>query len=59
MGPIAQEQLMLAPPFHTAMLDLFGPVESYVPGFRRNTQNRKVLNPMVSILGYLWRAHSP
>ena len=50
MGPIAQEQLMVAPPFHSAMLDLFGPVESYVPGFERNTRNRKVLQSQMYVM---------
>jgi len=50
MGPIAQEQLMLAPPFHIAMLDLFGPVQSYVPGFERNTRNRRVLESQMYVM---------
>ena len=50
MGPIAQEQLMLAPPFHATMLDLFGPVQSYVPGFERNTRNRRVLETQMYVM---------
>ena len=50
MGPIAQEQLMLAPPFYVTMLDLFGPVQSYVPGFERNTRNRKVLECQMYVM---------
>ena len=50
MGPIAQEQLMLAPPFHIAMLDLFGPVQSYVPGFERNTRNRRALESQMYVM---------
>ena len=40
MSPVIQDQLVLAPPFFLTMLDLFGPVESYLPGFERNTKNR-------------------
>ena len=50
MGPIGQEQLMLAPPFYTTMMDLFGPVESYVPGFERNTRSRKVLESKMYVM---------
>ena len=50
MGPIGQEQLMLAPPFYTTMLDLFGPVDSYVPGFERNTRNRRVLETKMYVM---------
>ena len=50
MGPVAQEQLMLAPPFYITMIDLFGPVESYVPGFERNTRNRKVLETKMHVM---------
>ena len=50
MGPIAQEQLIVAPPFYVTMLDLFGPIESYVPGFERNTRNRKVLESKMYIM---------
>lgn len=50
MGPVTQDQLVLAPPFFITMLDLFGPVESYVPGFERNTRNRKVLESKAYIM---------
>ena len=50
MGPVAQEQLMLAPPFYITMIDLFGPVESYVPGFERNTRNRQVLESKMHVM---------
>ena len=50
MGPVAQEQLMIAPPFYVTMIDLFGPIESYVPGFERNTRNRKVLQSKMYVM---------
>ena len=50
MGPVAQDQLVLAPPFYITMIDLFGPVESYVPGFERHTRNRQVLESKMYIM---------
>ena len=50
MGPIAQEQLMVAPPFYTTMIDLFGPLKSYVPGYERQTRNRNSLESKVYIM---------
>ena len=50
MGPISQDQLVLAPPFYITMLDLFGPVEAYVPGFERHTRNRQVLESKMYIM---------
>ena len=32
MGPIADEQLLVAPPFWVTMCDIFGPCYIYVPG---------------------------
>ena len=43
MGPISGSQLTLAPPFWTCQVDLFGPITVVVPGFERETRNRKVL----------------
>ena len=43
MGPISDHQLTLAPPFWTCQVDLFGPITVTVPGFERETRNRKVL----------------
>ena len=33
MGPVAEEQLILAPPFFVTMMDLFGPFRSFVLRF--------------------------
>ena len=44
MGPVSNNQLALYPPFHCAYLDLDGPYECFVPGFERETRNRKVLS---------------
>ena len=43
MGPISDHQLRVCPPFWATQTDLFGPVQVYVPGFTKNTRNRKVL----------------
>ena len=50
MGPVAQEQLMVAPPFYITMLDLFGPVSSYVPGYERQTRARNSLKSKLYIM---------
>ena len=42
MGPVSDHQLNICPPFWTCQADLFGPVQVYVPGFTKNTRNRKV-----------------
>ena len=43
MGPISDSQLTLAPPFWMCQVDLFGPITVVVPGFERETRNRRVL----------------
>ena len=43
MGPISDRQLALAPPFWSMQVDLFGPIAVKVPGFERQTRNRRVL----------------
>ena len=44
MGPVSDVQLTFNGPFHTAFLDLDGPYTCYVPGFERETRNRKTLS---------------
>jgi len=43
MGGIKQEQLIVAPPFWACQIDIFGPYQTYVPGFERQTRNRRIL----------------
>ena len=50
MGGIQPEQLTVAPPFWTCQIDLFGPYRIYVPGYERETRNRKMLDCHVWIL---------
>ena len=42
MGPVSDSQLSIAPVFHVAYVDLDGPINVYVPGFERETRNRKI-----------------
>ena len=43
MSPVADHQVAMSPPFYTAFVDIDGPYETYVPGFERQTRNRKCL----------------
>ena len=43
MGPVSDSQLTLSPPFWMCQVDLFGPITVVVPGFERETRNRRVL----------------
>ena len=42
MGLVSDHQLRVCPPFWAAQVDLFGPVQVYVPGFQKNTRNRSL-----------------
>ena len=42
MGLISDHQLMIAPPFWSVQMDLFGPIPIYVPGFEKSTRSRKL-----------------
>ena len=42
MGPVSDHQLSIVPPFYCAYVDLDGPYHVYVPGFERETRNRKI-----------------
>ena len=50
MGPIAEEQLVIAPPFYITMVDLFGPLRSFVPGHERVTRGRRELETQLHVL---------
>ena len=39
MGPAADEQMIIAPPFWVCMADIFGPCYIYVPGHSMRTRN--------------------
>ena len=53
MGPISDHQLCVCPPFWATQADLFGPVQVYVPGFTKNTRNRKVLEAKCWVLVFV------
>ena len=40
-GPLKETQLTLAPTFHFAQMDLFGPIRVFVPGKERETRQGK------------------
>ena len=50
MGPVAEEQLVIAPPFYITMVDLFGPLRSFVPGHERATRGRRELETQLHVL---------
>ena len=50
MGPVAEEQLVIAPPFYITMVDLFGPLRSFVPGHERVTRGRRELETQLHVL---------
>ena len=43
MGPISDHQLRICPPFWASQLDLFGPIQVFVPGYEKNTRGRNSL----------------
>ena len=50
MGPVSEDQLVIAPPFYVTMLDLCGPFRAYVPGFERETRNRRAIDYKLYIM---------
>ena len=50
MGGVRPEQLVVAPPFWACQIDLFGPYRIFVPGYERETRNRKMLDCQVWVL---------
>ena len=53
MGPIADEQLTVAPPFWVAMVDIYGPCYIYVPGHSMKTRNRNVVDVKCYVLVFM------
>ena len=53
MGPVGDEQLMIAPPFYVTMCDIFGPCKIFVPGHSMATRGRKVIDVKAYILVFL------
>ena len=53
MGPLADEQMILAPPFWVCMTDIYGPCHIYVPGHSRETRNKKAVDVKVYVLVFV------
>ena len=50
MGPIADDQLTVAPAFYVTMADIFGPCQVFVPGHAMKTRNRSVVEAKCYVL---------
>ena len=50
MGGIRPEQLVVEPPFWACQIYLFGHYRIFVPGYKRETRNRKMLDCQVWVL---------
>ena len=53
MGKLADEQMMIAPPFWVTMVDIYGPCLVYVPGHTMALRNRKVEEAKVYVLCFV------
>ena len=53
MGPIADEQLVIAPPFWVTMCDIYGPCHIYVPGHSMKTRNKNVVDVKAYVLVFV------
>ena len=53
MGPIADEQLTIAPPHWITMTDIFGPCYIYVPGHSMKTRHREIIDVKCYILVFV------
>ena len=53
MGPVADEQLTIAPPFWVTMVDIYGPCYVYVPGHSMQTRNRKIIDVKCYVLTFV------
>ena len=53
MGPVSDNQLTVAPPFWLCMADLYGPIQTFVPGHERVTRSRGVITAHVYIMVFV------
>ena len=42
MGPLAESQLSISPIFYFTLIDMWGPIKLYCPGYEKRTRNRKM-----------------
>ena len=50
LGPLADKQLIVAPPFYAIQIDLCGPCRVFVPGYERETRASRIKESKVWIL---------
>lgn len=50
MGGLSKYQLIVAPPFWVAQMDLFGPYYVFVPGYERETRSRQMKEAKVWVM---------
>ena len=53
MGPVADEQLQISPPFWVCLCDIYGPCKIYVPGHSMPTRNRDAVDVMCYVLVFV------
>ena len=53
MGPVGDEQLMIAPAFWVTMCDIFGPCNVYVPGHSMSTRGRQPIDVKCYVLVFV------
>ena len=53
MGPIADEQMVIAPPFWVTMADIYGPCHVYVPGHSMATRHKKAIDVKCYVLVFI------
>ena len=53
MGPIGDEQLMIAPAFWVTMCDIFGPCNIFVPGHSMSTRGRQPIDVKCYVLVFV------
>ena len=53
MGPIADEQLFVAPAFWITMCDIFGPCQIYVPGHSMVSRTKKAITVQCYVLVFV------
>ena len=52
-GPVSDSQLTIAPPFHTTVMDIWGPCYTYVPGHERVTRNKTQISCKVYVICFV------
>ena len=53
MGPVADAQTTIAPPFWITMCDIFGPCKVFVPGHSMKTRNKEAIDVKAYVLVFV------